>query len=159
MKEKFLILCLLPVLFTMCRPPKDDENHHYLLPFENKTDRPIYVFCELTDVNGKTVSEAVYYPDPYKTMGGNTNDRALFNRITWEDMLAYYYFDGSDIVYVLDGDKLEAEPDSVDNALLAKYYLTLPDLRAAEWRLSYPPSEKMKSMKMWPPFTEFITGE
>jgi len=43
--------------------------------------------------------------------------------------------------------------DVVDkNLVLQRYNLSLKDLQQLNWQISYPPSEQMKDMKMYPPF-------
>jgi hypothetical protein len=37
--------------------------------------------------------------------------------------------------------------------VLQRYDLSLGDMRALDWTLTYPPDERMKDVKMWPPYS------
>jgi hypothetical protein len=40
-----------------------------------------------------------------------------------------------------------------DNYMVTQRYdLSLDDLRRLDWKLSFPPTEEMRNIKMWPPY-------
>jgi hypothetical protein len=72
---------------------------------------------------------------------------------TLKDTLRVFIFEG-DIVTNYSWEEI------VDKHLvLQRYDLSLPDLQQLNWQISYPPSEAMKDMKMYPPLAASIAGE
>jgi len=49
---------------------------------------------------------------------------------------------------------MDAYPKYVpfDSVFLQRYDLTIRDLDILDWTLSYPPDERMKNIKMYPPY-------
>jgi hypothetical protein len=61
------------------------------------------------------------------------------------------------MVFVLDLQVVESNPwmDIYNNYMvLRRYDLSLADLQCLNWIITYPPTEAMKDMKMYPPYGE-----
>lgn len=73
-----------------------------------------------------------------------------------------YYHDGYYSVFIIDGQKvLDKGWDAVrrDNDVIVRYDLTYDDLILLDKTIPYPPTEDMKEMKMWPPYTSVVSKE
>jgi len=72
----------------------------------------------------------------------------IFRRSSWSDTV---------FVYVFNAATVERNPWSViarDYLVLQRYDLTLEDLQRLNWRITYPPDERMKDVEMFPPFNQ-----
>ena len=146
-----VLLFFLP--FYSCRHI-EDEDHHYTIRFANNSNKAIYIASP--GYPDTTVSDCgtLLEPQIYKALPKEVNTSALDNRERWElafgnrDQLPYDTL----IIFVLDAEKLEARNAHAKYALLVRYDLGLKDLHRVNWMLTYPPSENMKDIKMWPPY-------
>jgi hypothetical protein len=147
-----LIMLLIPVLMGgSCE--NDDENCHDRIEFLNKTSRTLYVKKEesaiLSRYNGYP------YSDSYKTLPNENNNTAFFNVFSGRSDCYENTLKDTLYVFIFEEDVLANHPwaDVVDkNLILQRYDLSLQDLQQLNWQISYPPSELMKDMKMYPPF-------
>ncbi|MBR6078233.1 MAG: hypothetical protein IKP63_07770 [Paludibacteraceae bacterium] len=154
---KYIIALIIGGLLISCEY-KNNESHHYYIRFKNESNRSIYIaeseyypdtFC-LLENRAKYVSK---YPFPYKVLPGAINDDAFFTTTPWEFSFGNENCLPSDtlIIYVYDGDLIEkGDFDSEHKYMLARYDLSLADLQHVNWLLTYPPSENMRDIKMWP---------
>ncbi|WP_291529407.1 hypothetical protein [Bacteroides sp. UBA939] len=149
MKKIFLSSLLL--LFSQC---KDDGLARYI-DFYNNSDKPICYYMPWED--------GVFYPDtilpniipmPYKPFPFNKysnanfgnpgpNENTLFAMFP-TDTMSIFFFDPDTLA------KYEWETIRQDYKILVRYDLSHNDLKALDWRIYYPPTEKMKNMKMYP---------
>ena len=89
---------------------------------------------------------------------GKINNSTLSTFTSWESVLGADLDDrnlnpiDTLMVFVFDAELLETNPSNVEEALLLRYDLSLKDLQRFNWTLSYPPTESMKDIKMWPRF-------
>ena len=147
-----LIMLLIPVLMGgSCE--NDDENCHDRIVFLNKTSRTLYVKKEesiiLSRYNGYP------YSDSYKTLPNENNNTAFFNVFSGRSDCYENTLKDTLYVFIFEEDVLanHSWADVVDkNLVLQRYNLSLQDLQQLNWQISYPPSELMKDMKMYPPF-------
>ena len=147
-----LILLLIPIIMGS-RCENDDENCHDRIDFLNKTSRTLYVKKEesiiLSRYNGYP------YSDSYKTLPNENNNTAFFNVFSGRSDCYENTLKDTLYVFIFEEDVLanHSWADVVDkNLVLQRYNLSLQDLQQLNWQISYPPSELMKDMKMYPPF-------
>uniref|UniRef100_A0AB33JEV0 Lipoprotein n=4 Tax=unclassified Prevotella TaxID=2638335 RepID=A0AB33JEV0_9BACT len=156
--SKLLLLCI----FISCRPI-EDENHHHRITFYNSIASKLYVVEEInypdTTVNHLYVlrQPEIYRVDPYSL---NNEAISLHPHDTYE--AAFKEYKGykripSDtlMVFVFDAEKLEKKNPDAKIYFLARYDLSLEDLKHCNWVLTYPPTEAMKDVKMYPPYETF----
>ena len=146
-----VLLFFLP--FYSCRHI-EDENHHYVIPFINNSNKAIYIASPGHQDTTVTDCGALSQPQLYKALPKDMNTSALDMNVPWE--LAFECRDqlpnDTLTIFVFDAEKLEARNAHVKYSLLARYDLSLRDLQRANWVLFYPPLENMKDIKMWPPY-------
>ena len=149
---QFVFVLLIFSICIGCGPIKEDENHHYTIPFYNNTEADVYI--DSSDSYPDTIVTDLYGGPYHKVKARSVNSDGLRQRVTYE----ISFKDGrrfpSDtlIVIVFDAKQLEADRHNVMDALLVRYDLSLKDLQRLNWTLSYPPTENMKDIKMWPRF-------
>ena len=126
-------------------------------------------FINLQNNSGKYVlpAEGLDYPvdsvdiDTWRVLGPGevsrtTNGNEKPGSWTWLfpgiQYVSIYVFDGGMFDYEVKGIRnYEKYPELV---LLARYDLTLEDLRRLNWLCTYPPDERMKDVHMFPPYSE-----
>ena len=59
------------------------------------------------------------------------------------------------MIFIMDADIVELHTD-FKKAIIQRYDISLQDLQCLNWMLTYPPSENMKDIKMWPPYGSSI---
>nr|WP_321374771.1 hypothetical protein [uncultured Bacteroides sp.] len=153
MKAKVvLIMLLIPILMgSSCG--NDDKDCHDRIVFLNKTSSTLYVKKEesiiLSRYNGYP------YSDWYKALPNEKNNTALFNVFSGRSDCYENTLKDTLYIFIFEEDVLanHSWADVVDkNLVLQRYNLSLHDLQQLNWQISYPPSEQMKDMKMYPPF-------
>ena len=153
MKAKVvLIMLLIPILMgSSCG--NDDKDCHDRMVFLNKTSSTLYVKKEesiiLSRYNGYP------YSDWYKALPNEKNNTALFNVFSGRSDCYENTLKDTLYIFIFEEDVLanHSWADVVDKKLiLQRYDLSLKDLQQLNWQISYPPSEQMKDMKMYPPF-------
>lgn len=135
---------------------EDEENCHYHIGFTNESEKELYVnySAYYPDTTNAVLDDLDYYSN--RVFPGKINKEALLTFVSWEFLF------GADIdhknlnsidtlmVFIFDAKRLEANPSHIDDAFLQRYDLSLQDLQRLNWMLSYPPTESMKDIKMWP---------
>lgn len=153
MKAKVvLIMLLIPILMgSSCG--NDGKDCHDRIVFLNKTSSTLYVKKEesiiLSRYNGYP------YSDWYKALPNEKNNTALFNVFSGRSDCYENTLKDTLYIFIFEEDVLanHSWADVVDkNLVLQRYNLSLHDLQQLNWQISYPPSEQMKDMKMYPPF-------
>jgi hypothetical protein len=93
-----------------------------------------------------------------KVMPQEINSTGLVDRYCYEEVITKdnYLFPVDTIkIFVFDAQVLETTPWATvtqNYMILQRYDLSLADLQRLNWTLTYPPSEAMKDMKMYPPY-------
>ena len=144
---------------TKCRD-KDSGNCHTAVRISNYSERNIRIAQTFL---------SIYYPDPlnikgfyltaseekYKIISGELdNSKAARSSSCMEKQFENYK---PLIVYVFDADVVENTSWEVvarDYLVLKRYDLTLEDLQRLDWKITYPPTEAMKDVKMYPQYGE-----
>ena len=162
MKNIIKILLLLMICTAnMCEKKEDSENCHFAIKFSNNTTKNLRV---------KSAYHSVHHPEPlditrlsYTAMGEmykiNSNEQdnrsAMKIRGCIEKVFKREGYTDTVFVYIFDAELIENTPWEViarDYLVLKRYDLTLEDLNSLNWNIPYPPDERMKNMKMWPPY-------
>lgn len=157
----FLIL-LISISFCSCFV--DKPNEHYHIQFKNNTTHSIYVDPESKEQYHAFPSYQdtilqPYYPDPssdtahFKIMPKEENIDALFKMTAYESIFGFDY--DTLLVFVFNADTLELLGWDTIRAYYKveqRYDLSLEDLQNIGFKLSFPPTEAMKHIHMWPPY-------
>ena len=175
----YLIIQIL--LFCISCVPENDEDHHYYITFYNNTGKDLYVdkSSSYPDTLEYFVSRFAYYPienyriasREYSKVNANSHNNEVL-RLPWERTYerAFYGHEGipkdykndTMMVFVWDVeiyDKLTLHDRVKDSLLLqdafkVRYDLSYQDLQRLNWTLSCPPTENMKTIKMWPRYSQ-----
>jgi hypothetical protein len=143
----------------------EDGKHSYFI-FENKKSNLDIVIG--VDINGYHNANKIPVSKSQINSNKNrmvvyvnsTNERTLEDvHTTWEAKINSMKNYDTLKLFILDYAKImnmDAFPDLVpfDSVFLQRYDLTIKDLDRLGWRLSYPPDERMKDVKMYPPYNE-----
>jgi hypothetical protein len=143
MKKVITILLLSWICMAYkCVKEEDSENCHFSIKFSNnsKIDIRVAESSYLANSSGSIVKS-----------GELDNRRALSGR----DCLEYDFFFPS-YIYVFNADLLayKSWDEIVQNKLYLKLYvLHLEDLQRLDWKITYPPTEAMKDIEQYPPYS------
>lgn len=154
-----VILVVLSFVFMANACNREDENHHRTIEIINNSEKAIYTYLGLFYPD--TLFEAGRIPSSsepsiYKVVPHERNRSALnMARIYWETI----FKDGSQIpsdtlmIYIYDAELWESKTfNHIYNTVIQRYDVSLQDLQWLNWKISYPPSEEMKNIKMYPPY-------
>ena len=141
--------------------PKEGPNCHTGITINNQSDKCIY--CSWSIQYPDSIAGAGIVEDPdLRFLGGSTGkmyNYSVGHLACMEFRYSSFYKSASSVdtlmVYVYDEDVVRNNTwqDIRDNYLVRQRYdLSLGDMRALDWTLSYPPDERMKGIKMWPPY-------
>ena len=158
MKSCFYLPVILILLLCTACPKEDTENCHYSITIINDSNFDIY-FCASPDTFATAYSPSA--------MVGN----AVFWKVNSHDSkkdyerscIEYKFTKGTSFhngtyglldslrVYIFDALVLEKE---LKYKTLKRYDLTLEDLRKLDWTVVYPPTEAMKDIIQYPPYSD-----
>ncbi len=153
MKKIHLIICSCFLLTAMTCTHESETEHHYIT-MSNTSDYDIYVdrSFDYPDTSLKH-SQNVMTPGWHLKVDSHSDDRDVFAcRSSYESW--FNYIDKL-IVFVFNADTLERygwEYAKDNNLVSQRYDLSLDDLRQLNWRLTFPPTEEMSNIEMWPPY-------
>jgi len=153
-RVKFSTVILIGLLCTATQC--NDKNCHKVIPFINNSDKILYVYAK----------DPYKYPDTlliidswitrpnstYKVLPYSTSESCL-------DMRPKDCYDIWDTIRIFVLDSQVVATTSViimerNYMILRRYDFTPKDLEKLNWNVSYPPTEAMKDMKMYPPYGE-----
>ena len=149
----WVIICIC-FFFTSCEK-KDTENAHYRIRFNNNSDYCIGVLYD------------PYYPDT--TMGYpwfptdstkckiQPKEVMIITNGHFKSTFESFFSSTNDTImfYVFDYKAMTTNEwaEVRDNYMVTQRYdLSLDDLRRLDWKLSFPPTEGLRYIKMWPPY-------
>ena len=171
MKKTYRITVLLIIVATIlsandCGYYPEDETHHTTIYLVNWGDKPIFIFGDikwnwdddsyidhLAKYNYNILDYLKNYHFAYdfgKIMPGKTDydlmdlERTYYESLKDKDSVA---------ISVYDGERVEAN-DS-DNFIVC-YLLSSEDLKKLHFQVSYPPTEDMKDVYMYPTYEEVL---
>ena len=159
----FILLAITPIIisaFTCYNyPDYEDESHHYKIYFENCWDKPIVVWST-KDCYYLNNPCTMYVPFNKLWKYENQGEVIYPGRIDGDYIKhdGYYedWFEEGDSLYiaVFDSDR-NNENDSP--RFLFSYLLSINDLQKVNFHLTYPPTENMKDLHMWPSYEDVMT--
>lgn len=156
--KRISYLILLFILCTSTTCLREDDNDHYYIRFQNRSDYPIYVSNKgLYDRQDTTVSiYGFHYPLEYLRINSNEINSKSLRAKSWEAVFTDERYSRIDtlMIFVFDAEKVEAEANPQE-AVIARYDVSLEDLQHNNWLLSYPPNKNMATIKMWPPYSSY----
>ncbi len=153
MKKIILIICSC-MLFTAMTCTKDSDDAHHHILFYNGADYDIFVDRSF-DYPDTSLLRTQNVMAPGWDLGvksHNSNNEALTSRGTYESKFCNL---DTLIVFVFNADTLSIRGwDYVKdhNIVAQRYDLSLSDLRYLNWKLTFPPTEEMRNIKMWPTY-------
>lgn len=151
-----ILLMVISFLFMVNACKKEDENHHKTIEVINNSEKAIYTYFggaypdTLFDIRVPSSPRSIYKVEPYER-----NTTALWNRDYWESDFKVGWIIPSDtlMIYIYDAELYDSKTFThVKNTIIQRYDLSLQDLQWLNWKISYPPSEAMKNIKMYPPY-------
>jgi hypothetical protein len=118
-----------------------------MIPFANNSDKTLYVFFK-TDPRIDTLLKKNYPSENILPNSVNTTCIYLRQRECFEGF-------PNIIIFILDWQIVSTTSYNIierDYLILRRYDLTRADLQLLNWEVPYPPDERMKNMKMYPPY-------
>ncbi len=160
MKHYPFIFALLTLFVSINCKPIEDENHHNSIIFNNVTEFDLYIAGDIKYPDTTVTDMGVLRkPEIYKVKACSSNKEALslHPHSTYESFFIGYKGkkaipNDTLMVFVYDAEELEKIESHVKNSVLVRYDLSLKDLQRINWTLTYPPTEVMKDIKMYPPY-------
>ena len=150
----YIILLYILCISTTC---KEDDNDHYCICFQNRADYPIYVSCKhLSNRQDTTAIYSFHFPLEYLKINPNEINIKSLRASSWEAVFTDERFSPIDtlMIFVFEAEKVEAEADPQE-AVIARYDVSLEDLQRNNWLLSYPPNKNMATIKMWSHYSSY----
>ena len=153
---KLLLLSII-CMATKCAD-KESEDCHTSIRFSNNSEKSLYVNKDtyyLRDLDPFDIRNSSFFrPEQKNIKCCEENKDALFSASCYEHIL-----DMGKVVFIFifDAKVVENTPWEVvakDYLVLKRYDLTLEDLQRLNWKITYPPTEAMKDIKQWPPYSE-----
>ena len=158
--KKVIYLILLLILCASDTCMREDHQHHYIISFLNRADFAIYVSRKELYNQDTTAEYLFYYPLKYLRINPNEINLKSLRATSWEAVFTDERFSPIDtlMIFVFDAEKVEADV-SPQEAVVARYDVSLEDLQRNNWSLSYPPNSNMATIKMWPPYSSYYLPE
>lgn len=142
-----IIVCLLSILLVSCISYEP-------VTFYNNTDHDIGYYIGMGGGDG-TVYPDTLLPNGYSHAGVYRNSDITINvEGTWAEWYGYLKTDTL-CFFILNSDTLNKYPwEEIrkDYKILRRYDLSLQDLEYLEYKIYYPPTPKMRDIKMYPPY-------
>ena len=155
-----IVLCMFLFSYTGC---DQIENSREVIEFTNTCSKDIII----TFSNNYPDTIPCFEESDYKEMGNykyryvasnSTNDSVLYNLVASIDCLHKLYTDT--ISYYIIDEKVYKENGFFKVQLyymvLQRYDLSEADMKYLDYKLTYPPSPKMRGMKMYPSYEEAV---
>jgi len=147
--KRLKILALLFILWTFVAC---DYDHGF--DFENNSTRDVYIYLGIADRDlGGTL-----YPDTavsrvrvgtlFKKGASRHYTYSRAKEDPWVNTLSLYIFD-ADTFNMYDWEEIKD-----GYKILQRYDISSENLKALKYKISYPPDERMKNIKMYPPYEE-----
>lgn len=152
--KKILLIIGSCLLFTAMDCTKDTKYKHYRIFFYNESAYTIYIdgSSDYPDTSLRNVQNVMHPGWNLDVESHNYNDQALLRLTTWESLFIKM---DTLIVFVFNSDTLLSRGwDYVKdhNIVAQRYDLSLSNLQNLDWKITFPPTEEMQNIKMWPPY-------
>ena len=142
--------CTLLFCSTACHPD-EDETHHYKMYVINDSDKGLFIDYSCSKYDTVYTTNGSFDPDEC-LLSKETTYLSVTSRTSWENFFARPDNDTLHL-YLLDADLVSIQ---MDKSIMARYDLSLQDLQHLDWQISFPPTEAMKNIHMWPSFETII---
>ena len=149
MKRKNLLIIFF--VWLLCTANQcNKENCHNKIPFINNSDKTLYVISNIYYPSDTLLPLKEFEEHIHKVLPNSVNPNCLTRR-------AKTCYEGYSkiMISIVDEQIMAITPLGViisDYLVLRRYDLTPADLELLNWEIPYPPDERMKNMKMWPPY-------
>ena len=149
----FFYLAAIITMATTCID--DDKNHHSMIKIINNSTKGIYYRMNTIYKNSDTLFISDYNPvlDKLNFYCDTNGSNKIWTRSTFEgdfkrgaEYLQIIIFD-EEIIQTIPFDTIRKY-----DMTLKRYNLTLEDLQALRWEVTYPPTEEMKKVNQYPPY-------
>ena len=155
-----LILIVIVFSFSSCFPLHEDEDHHFIIYFENLWNKSIVINYDIDwhwyDDPFETYSDSLFLREKpisegliqYEIKPGSVDGKVMKHNDYYE-----YALEDKDsvVIYVFDAE----QPDKNDSeCFLVRYHLSKYDLQKVNFHISFPPTEAMKDFYMKPTYEE-----
>lgn len=156
MKRIIVSLISILILLASTRCYHESEVNHCFIQFANNSIYSVYI--EQLESYPDTISLLEYRFWPKKSNLVEPKTISKYLRST-----GYEYEFGKNnnyksidtlMIFVFDAEKVDADV-SPQEAVIARYDVSLEDLQSNNWMLSYPPNDNMASIKMWPFYASY----
>ena len=158
MKKLLSIFCGC-ILLTAMTCTKDGEGSHHHIDFYNSTDYALYIdrSFDYPDTSVLHFRNVMTPGWNLKVESHSNNHSALEHFESYECELSECRSSRNNIlmVFVFNADTLEThgwDYAKEHNMVMQRYDLSLTDLQNLNWTLTFPPTEEMRNIKMWPPY-------
>jgi hypothetical protein len=162
MKTNIGLFIIIVLPFISCGPYENSNNCHHKITIVNNYKTAIYVdasylYPDTIDFHYSGLKDNAHI---YKILSNKQSDKPLnILRDCWEIQFKTKSILPSDtlMIYVFDAEIIENIPwSTIANGymILKRYDLSLEDLAKLNWTITYPPTEEMKNIKMYPPYRD-----
>lgn len=132
----------------------ENENCHKTIPFANYSDKTLWIVESYAPPSDTSLS-----PSSISNIDANPANIVNCNEINSSLLWQRDCYEGVSLVriYIYDLDVIKTVPKDtiIDNyMILRRYDLTVDNLQSLNWKIPYPPTEAMRSMKMYPAYGE-----
>lgn len=152
MKTKIIIVIIFGLAYLSSACEEDKEHCHHTIQFNNNSDEIVYIHMGYDSIFFYNLFPNPITEDIYRVDAYSENTLGLQHR----NCIEYKFKHGDEVsVFIFDAEILVTTPwDTIGKyyMVLQRYDLMLEDLQKLNWTLSYPPTEAMKNIKMYPPY-------
>jgi hypothetical protein len=151
-----LLLFTIALLATSCR--EESSSCHFRIVFNNNYDKNTYTFLGIgypDTILAIRLTYGIFENNEYTQSGQNNGDALRHPRNNCLEYIFQREITDTLMFYIIDVSIVENNSwqTIIDNYLvLQRYDLSLEDIQQLGWSLSFPPTEAMKDMKMYPPY-------
>ena len=157
-------LVILTLNLNTCCREKEGPNCHYAITIVNSSDIDIYFLAGTDTIIIHNETPGGSLSDTY-TVGAHQNKKLkslhfweytiCIEHLFTEELVVYgHKYGWLDFLRVNIYDANAGKQGLLSKAILRSYYLTLEDLQRLDWKITYPPTETMRDVKMYPPYGE-----
>jgi hypothetical protein len=157
--KKIALLMFTSAIVISCDPMYYKDDRHSYITLENNSENDIYVYGTI-NYPDTTISKSYLTSVEFGRVNSGISNYVIPSSLGdwWEKI-----FKIRDLQYIsiFIFDAAFLEPHMYDKNFtvnetmaLQRYDLSLQNLNDLNWKISYPPDERMKGMKMYPPYKE-----
>lgn len=170
-KILLLIPVLLFILISTISCGNRCKNCHYAIEFSNESNRDVYIDWARTYPD--TIDHLLYSISPAISAIANKKKYVLARTkghlshgSYWEPLFKDGNMNPDNVLMIIifNVEAVDSTnwktidwsiPANYDKYILQRYDLSLQDIELLNWNIPYPPMEKMRDMKMYPPYSSY----